>query len=116
MNLLQQQARRVAIQFPSGSSQRPVHGFALPPHPEPPRPTPPHDPDGEPGRQPPLPPGTPYPGTPQEDPPLGPPDTPRDPPAPIITRGWRFSRAAPGAPSTARPGGSTTRVSSLKPR
>jgi hypothetical protein len=55
-------------------------------HQEPPiPPLPGGDPDGEPGRQPPLPPGTPYPGRPQVDPPVGPPGEPGRPPPEIIT-------------------------------
>lgn len=61
-------------------------------HTEPPTPTPPLDPDGEPARHPPLPPGTPYPGTPQEDPPVVPPGEPMRPPAPIITRAYDQAR------------------------
>ena len=63
-------------------------------HREPPIPPIPEDDPAEPGREPPLPPDSPYPGHPQQDPPVAPPGKPNQPPPEIIAM-QRLQRMLP---------------------
>ncbi len=71
-------------------------------HREPPIPPLPDDDPAEPGREPPLPPDSPYPGHPQQDPPVAPPGKPTQPPPEIIAVqrlfGFASSRRLHGLP------------------